>query len=176
MDVTHAQLQKIMPYASSIHIDEFLPYLNAAMSEFGITTPERQAAFLANVAIESGSLRYVVEIADGKAYEGRKDLGNTQPGDGPKFRGRGLLQITGRANYAACGEALKLDLLHHPELLERPVNACRSAGWVFANYKKLNALADQKMITAICRTINGGSNGLKDRLACWKVALNVLDA
>lgn len=175
MDVTKAQLQKIMPYASSIHIDEFLPYLNAAMSEFGITTPERQAAFLANVAIESGSLKYVVEIADGAAYEGRKDLGNTQPGDGTKFKGRGLLQCTGRANYAACGAALKLDLLNHPELLERPVNACRSAGW-FWESKRLNALADQKLMTACARAVNGGSNGLKDRLACWKVALAVLDA
>src|SRR5688500_5004575 len=89
----------------------YAPHINEAMREFGISTPLRQAAFVAQVCHESGSLRYAREIADGSAYEGRADLGNIKPGDGPRFRGRGLLQITGRANYVRCGAALNMDLL-----------------------------------------------------------------
>ena len=95
----------------------FIQPLNDTMDEFGITTPARQAAFLAQVCHESGSLHYTRELADGTAYEGRADLGNTEPGDGPRFRGRGLIQVTGRANYRACGTALNLDLIGHPEML-----------------------------------------------------------
>lgn len=171
--LTEAQLKAIMPNATSQAVAAFLPALNAAMEEFAIVTPARQAAFLANVCIESGSLRYVKEIASGAAYEGRDDLGNTEPGDGVRFKGRGLIQVTGRANYAACGKALGLDLLAHPELLERPVNACRSAAWFWDSHK-LNALADQNMITACCKKVNGGSNGLPQRLAVYRLAIREL--
>lgn len=114
------QLKKIIPYAGR-RADVFLVPINEAMNEFGINTPIRQAAFLAQIAHESGSLRYVREIASGEAYEGRVDLGNTEPGDGPRFRGRGLIQITGRSNYHDCSVALygaEAPLLLHPELLE----------------------------------------------------------
>ena len=102
--ITGAQLQSIMPFAKA-RIPSFVAPLNAAMYEFHINSPLRQAAFIAQIAHESGELRYVKEIASGAAYEGRKDLGNTQPGDGMRYKGRGLIQITGRNNYAECGKA-----------------------------------------------------------------------
>lgn len=165
-------LLKIMPYAKA-RIDIFLEPLNAAMKEFEINTPARRAAFLAQIGHESGQLRYVRELASGQAYEGRKDLGNTQPGDGVRFKGRGLIQITGRSNYIDCGKALALDLLAKPELLEEPESACRSAAW-FWKTRGLNELADAGDQVKITRRINGGTNGLADRLALFEVAKQVL--
>ncbi|WP_369811543.1 glycoside hydrolase family 19 protein [Janthinobacterium sp. SUN137] len=170
--VTLVQLLAIMPLVRP-RAAAFLAPLNAAMLEFGITTPARQASFLSQVGHESGQLRYVRELASGQAYEGRTDLGNTQRGDGVRFRGRGLLQVTGRANYAACGKALGLDLLAQPELLEQAVNACRSAGW-FWQTKGLNALADAGDQVKVTRRINGGTNGLAERQAFFAVAQRVL--
>ena len=170
--VTLAQLVAIMPLARA-RAAAFLAPLNAAMLEFGITTPARQASFLSQVGHESGQLRYVRELASGQAYEGRADLGNTQRGDGVRFRGRGLLQVTGRTNYAACGKALGLDLLAQPELIEQALNACRSAGW-FWQTKGLNALADAGDQRKVTRRINGGTNGLAERLALFAVAQRVL--
>ncbi len=106
-------------------------------------------------------------------YEGRADLGNTQPGDGSKFRGRGLIQITGRANYAACGEALGLDLINQPTLLELPQHAAMSAAW-FWSMKDLNTLADKGDFVKITRRINGGLNGQADRQGLYDKALKVL--
>ena len=170
--MTLDQLIKIMPYARA-RAPAFLAPLNAAMAEFGITTPARQASFLAQVGHESGQLRYVLELASGAAYEGRKDLGNTTAGDGIRFKGRGLIQITGRANYKACGAGLGLDLVTHPELLEQPVNACRSAGWFWMS-RGVNELADAGDQVKVTRRINGGTNGLTDRLALFEVAKRVL--
>lgn len=170
--VTLAQLLTIMPLARS-RAATFMAPLNAAMLEFGITTPARAASFLSQVGHESGQLLYVRELASGQAYEGRADLGNVRPGDGVRFRGRGLLQVTGRANYAACGKALGLDLLAQPELLEQTVNACRSAGW-FWQTRGLNALADAGDQVNVTRRINGGVNGLAERLALYQAARKVL--
>ena len=172
MTLTLQQLITIMPNARA-KAGIFLPALNAAMAEFDINTPARQASFLAQLAHESGQLLYVRELASGAAYEGRKDLGNVQPGDGVRFRGRGLIQVTGRTNYAACGKALGLDLLAQPALLEQTVNACRSAGW-FWQSRGLNALADAGDQVAVTRRINGGTNGLAERLAYFKTAQRVL--
>lgn len=161
-----------MPYTKKA--DVFAGPLTAAMEEFGIAaTPLRQAAFLAQIAHESGSLRYVLEIASGAAYEGRADLGNNEPGDGPYFRGRGLIQITGRSNYRQCGEALGLPLLDEPELLEEPANAARSAAW-FWHSRGLNELADAQDFERITRKINGGLNGYADRCEHYKRARLVL--
>ena len=117
------------------------------MNRYGIVGTARVAAFIAQVGHESGQLRYVREIwgptAQQLTYEGRADLGNTVKGDGSKYHGRGLIQITGRANYAACGEALGLDLINKPELLELPQHAAMSAAW-FWSTKGLNTLADQQ--------------------------------
>ena len=170
-----ATLLKIMPHAKS-RVQEFLEPLNAAMREFHINTPVRQAAFLAQIAHESGELRYVKEIASGAAYEGRKDLGNTQSGDGMRYKGRGLIQITGRNNYAECGKAMGVDLITNPELLETNDLACRSAAWFWAS-RGLNDLADKGDFKRITKRINGGYNGLKERQAYYaraKMALGVV--
>lgn len=159
------ELTHMMPFAAA-RADTYAGPLSRAMIEFDIDTAKRQAAFMAQVCHESGSLRYVKEIADGSAYEGRKDLGNVSAGDGPRFKGRGLLQITGRANYARCGSALHLDLIASPELLELPENACRSAGW-FWGVHALNRHADADHFGTLTKAINGGYNGLDDRIIHW---------
>lgn len=171
--ITAAQLLKIYPFAGRARVNAFIGPLAAALAEFGINTPARQASFLAQIGHESGQLQYVRELASGDAYEGRRDLGNTMVGDGRRYRGRGLIQITGRANYAACGTALSLDLLGSPELLEQPMHACRSAAW-FWKTRGLNELADAGDQVRVTRRINGGTNGLADRLALFKVAQQVL--
>ena len=163
--MTPAELTAIMPHAgprAAIYADP----LTITMVEFQIDTPKRQAAFLANLAHESGSLRYVEEIASGAAYEGRRDLGNTEPGDGVRFKGRGLPQITGRDNYRRCGRALGLDLLSSPELLEQPLHAARAGGW-FWHDKNLAILADADKFGSLCRNWNGGYNGIDDRIQHW---------
>lgn len=172
--ITGTQLQSIMPFAKA-RIPAFIEPLNAAMHEFHINSPIRQAAFIAQIAHESGELRYVEEIASGIAYEYRKDLGNTQPGDGMKFKGRGLIQITGRNNYHECGKALGVDLITNPELLETNDLACRSAAWFWAS-RGLNDLADKGDYIRICRRINGGLNGLKERQAYYVKAMLYLGA
>ena len=172
--ITLDQLRRIMPYAgdrAAIYLDP----LNQAMAEFGIDTPRRQAAFLAQVAHESGSLKYTREIASGAAYESRRDLGNTEPGDGMRFKGRGLIQITGRHNYMICSLALYGDerLLDKPWLLESVIGACRSAAWYWSAFG-LNAIADAGDIKRMTRRINGGLNGLTERMAYYAVAKEVL--
>src|SRR6478736_7421705 len=99
MNLTKDDLKRIMPLASASALDRFCEPINSTLPKYLINTPTRIAAFLAQIAHESGQFRYVKELASGEAYEGRKDLGNTQPGDGKKFKGRGLIQITGRNNY-----------------------------------------------------------------------------
>ena len=191
--MTLDQLNKIMPNART-KAGIFLPALNAAMLEFGINTPARTASFLAQLAHESGQLVYVRELWGptpsqlryerdfSAAWPPRAgtdrnqlpfDLGNSQAGDGSRFRGRGLIQIPGRSNDAACGKALGLDLLAQPALLEQTVNACRSAGW-FWQSRGLNALADAGDQVAVTKRINGGTNGLAERLAYFKIAQKVL--
>ena len=176
MPITEQQLLQILPNAGR-NAGVFVPVLNTAMSRYGIVGTPRAAAFIAQVGHESGQLRFVREIwgptAQQAGYEGRTDLGNTVKGDGSKYRGRGLIQITGRANYAACGEALGLDLLSKPELLEQPQYAAMSAAW-FWSTRGLNTLADQSGFVKITRRINGGLNGLADRQALYEKALKVL--
>lgn len=187
MTVSAQQLQKIMSAATPARIANFIGPLNATMDEFGITTPKRQAAFLAQLAHESGSLRYVQEIASGAAYDNRADLGNTRPDaialaelagttPGRYYKGRGLIQITGYDNYLACSRALLRDdsLTKNPAMLERADLACRSAGWYW-NSRSLNGFADSGAFEQITRRINGGLNGQSDRLAHYQRALSVLE-
>jgi len=171
--LTLAQLIEIVPTAGK-RAAIFINPLNLAMERFQINTPKRVAAFIAQVAHESGSFYYTKEIASGKAYEGRTDLGNTQPGDGVKYKGHGLIQITGRANHLACGRALGLDLIEHPEMLEQPEPAALSAGWFWHDFKNLNPLADAGEFLKITKRINGGTNGLADREQFYNQAKRVL--
>lgn len=156
---------------------EWLPHIESAMQEFEITTPLRQAAFLAQVGHESGGLHWTVEIwgptLAQSHYEGRDDLGNTMPGDGLRFRGRGLLQTTGRSNYLRTGKALGIDLIANPELLALPELASRSAGWFWKTHG-CNAFADNEQFVLLTRRINGGVNGLEDRQRLYEAAKDAL--
>lgn len=163
----------------------FATHLDDACDSYAINTPERLAAFLAQVGHESGSLRYVREIATGEAYEGRKDLGNVHHGDGVRFRGRGLMQITGRDNYAATTARLvgKFSgavphFVDQPDQLEQPRWAAISAAdwW---NSRGLNAWADigtEAAFEKITRIINGGTNGQHDRRQRWERAKRAISA
>ncbi len=182
MPITEQQLLQILPNARR-QAGVFVPALNAAMSKYGIITRLRIAAFIAQIGHESGQLQYVRELGSDQ-YLSKYDtgplakrLGNTPEadGDGQKYRGRGLIQVTGRANYEACSEALFSDarLLNTPELLETPVYAALSAGW-FWQRAGLNTLADKGDFLTITKRINGGTNGLADREALYERALKVL--
>ena len=146
------------------------------MAEFEIATPARQTMFLSQIGHESGSLRYSVEIwgptPAQRRYEGRLDLGNTEPGDGSRFRGRGLIQTTGRANYVVTGKALGIDLVSRPELLGLPELAARSAAWWWRAHG-LNEIADTGDNLKATKRINGGTNGLEDRMARYDTAKQV---
>lgn len=151
--------------------------LAAAFEEYKINTPARQAAFLAQVGHETGGFRWIREIWGPTPaqlrYEGRTDLGNTQPGDGKRFLGRGLIQVTGRANYTRAAAALGIDCVNHPELLEEPTHAARSAG-DFWRTRGLNESAETGEFERITRRINGGMNGYIDRCLRWDMAKRVL--
>lgn len=181
MPITQQQLLQILPSAGA-KAGVFVLTLNTAMQRYQIVGTKRVAAFIAQIGHESGQLVYVREIwgptAAQRKYEGRKDLGNTVTGDGFKYRGRGLIQVTGRANYAACGEALGLDLINHPELLEMPRHAAMSAAWFWAT-NGLNTLADAGDNANIGSIINTGRhgrvpNGADDRAALYDKSLKVL--
>jgi putative chitinase len=175
MDAAELMLVMNIPLARA---QKWAAALTLAMEGGKINTRLRIAAFLAQIGHESGSLVYSKELGGPSyfaKYDGRKDLGNTQPGDGAKFCGRGLIQVTGRANYGRASQALFGDdrLLKTPELLEQPEWAAKSAVWYWST-RNLNALADADRFTDITKAINGGTNGLEDRKARYKYALTVL--
>lgn len=180
--------------ASNSNATLFLDAINQTMEKFEINTAIRQLCFLSQVGHESAGLLYTEELASGTAYEGRKTLGNVQPGDGVKYKGRGLIQITGRTNYQALSDYFKIDFVNNPTWLagkksslcnaDQLKYAALSAGW-FWSIKKLNELADMmatgeelehhendavasnknlEVFTAITKKINGGINGLEDRV------------
>lgn len=164
-----------MPAAKG-RVDRFLVFINRYAPEFGITTSLRMAHYLAQVAHESAELKYTKELASGAEYEGRKDLGNTSRGDGVRYKGRGLIQLTGKANYKAYKEYCGFDVVAKPELLEQPLGATRSSMWYWQTHG-LNALADKDDVKAVTRRINGGYNGLADRekyLTRAKKALGIM--
>lgn len=135
---------------------------NVHLETYSIKTQLRFCHFLAQLAHESGNFRYMEEIASGAAYEGRKDLGNVNKGDGVRFKGRGPIQLTGRANYRRYGQQLGIDFENNPAIVAIPsvglLVACK-----FWSDNGLNALADQDDVTTITRRINGGLNGFEDR-------------
>ena len=155
----------------------YTPHLVYAMARYEINTPLRRAHFLAQIGHESGRLRYCREVwgptPAQQRYEGRADLGNIHPGDGPRFLGRGLIQLTGRSNYSQASQALGVDFIGQPKLLESPEYAALSAGW-FWHSRGLNRLADSDAALAITKRINGGTNGLEDRLKLLERAKRAL--
>jgi len=183
MQISYDQLRAIMPHAPP-DLFRFVAPLNVAMEEYEINNKARQAAFLAQLGHESGSFRYMEEIASGAAYEGRRDLGNheqeaidaaarhgTTPGR--FYKGHGPIQITGYYNHRDAGLALGLDLVNEPVLITLAGPGCRAAGW-FWKSRGCNDLADRGMQEVITRRINGGLNGLADRLAYLDRATRVL--
>lgn len=136
---------------------------NVHFPAFGVMdNPLRLAHFMAQLAHESGGFRYMEEIASGAAYEGRKDLGNVIPGDGKRYKGRGPIQLTGRANYKRFGGICGIDFENHPELPALPSIGLHVA-LLYWRDRNLNALADKDDLEGITRKINGGLNGLTDR-------------
>lgn len=161
----------------------FLPHLLEGFGVYDIGTAQRQAAFLAQIGHESGSLRYTSEIwgptEAQRRYEGRADLGNTQPGDGSRFRGHGLIQTTGRANHAAARDRLRARFVGVPDFEAQPeslglVRWAALSACDFWGMKRLNPLADAGDMIAITRRINGGLNGIDDRLRRWDNARTAL--
>jgi predicted chitinase len=181
--LTDLQLAQVMRNASQRRRALFLQPLNDAMASHGIDTPLRMAAFLAQLAHESGELQFMEEIwgptAAQKRYEPPGDLarrlGNTQPGDGLRFKGRGPMQITGRANYKTFGNLMGLDLVGNPQQAATPEVGFAIAG-LFWQRKGLNELADADNFTEITRRINGGQNGAADRERFHALARQVLGA
>ena len=182
--LTIEQLLAIMPMAGLKRATLYLAPLNAAMAEFQINTPARVAAFLAQVGHESGQLRHVMEIASGKVYDDRADLGNTLPEaraiaaarrstPGQFWKGHGVIQITGYTMHCEARDALGIDCVEDPLILCQPMQAARSAAW-FWRSRKLNELADSGDFIRITRRINGGTNGLADRQALHLAAKGVL--
>jgi len=167
------QLLKCYPNTSKLRAALFVEPLNQTFQRFGADTPQRIRYFLAQIGHESGELRYTEEIASGRAYEGRLDLGNTQPGDGVRYKGRGLIQTTGKTNYVLVGLALNLPLLEKPELLADTEPSAFSAGFFFQN-NNLWPLCDSGDFKELSYRINGrkkavggivpNPNGWEDRL------------
>ena len=197
-------LRAALPAARPTDIAKFATPLADSCTEWGIDTPLRLAAFLAQIAHESGQLRALAESLNysaeallrvfpryfdtgqaaayarqperigSRVYANRMGNGDEASGDGWCYRGRGLIQVTGRTNYTACGAALGLDLIAQPELLEQPGPAAHSAGW-FWHSNGLNRPADARDIATITRRINGGLTGLEDRKACYARACAALE-
>jgi putative chitinase len=182
--VTLKQLRAIYTRAPAKKLRRYLPHLNSAMTEAKINNELRKAAFLAQLAHESVEFLYMKEIGDyayfmrmyditGDRPDVARDLGNTKPGDGARYPGRGPIQITGKYNYRKCGKALGLDLVRHPELAENPSVAFRASAW-FWRSNDINQAADRGDFELVTRIINGGLNGYPERLAYYNRARGVL--
>lgn len=174
-------LARIMPNLPAAKRAQFFPFLQQAMDEFQINTPLRAAAFLAQLAHESAEFRFMEEIWGPTQAQRRyepvtslsKRLGNTQPGDGKRFKGRGPIQLTGRFNYKAYGDQLGIDLISAPEQAATPEVGFRTAG-LYWSKNGLNELADKQFFKTITKRINGGFNGLEDRTKYYVRAKAVL--
>lgn len=169
--ITEQQFRQLLPSGGS-RLAPHWPYVNSALELGKIVTPKRITSFFAQVGHESNDYLWMSELADGEAYEFRTDLGNTpeDDGDGPRFKGGGPMQVTGTDNYRACGEYLGVDLIANPEKIRLPQYATASAVWfwVMGNKKvNLNYLADLDWFRNQTRVINGGYNGLADRIQRW---------
>ncbi len=207
--VTPEQLSEIYPTLSKADAERYAGPLSDAMRAAGMTSPQARAAFLATFAVESGELKFWTEKRnesectrmygpeyagvtfppgtfdgiDGPYTNSSGQLGNTQPGDGYRYRGRGPIQLTGRSNYEAAGQALGVDLVNHPELAANPDVGFKVATWYWNNHKAilpdgsavpLNQAAESGNFTAVSVAVNGGTIGLPNRLKYFDRALAVL--
>lgn len=161
---------------------KFIDGIKMVFDKYRINTPNRMAGFLSQVGVESEELLYTKELGN-SAYFNKYDisfnkekalsLGNKSPGDGARYKGRGLIQVTGYNNYLACGKALGLDLVKSPELLEEPYYAVMSAGW-FWDARNINKASDEDDIKKITKLVNGGYNHLDRRVRYYDLAKKIL--
>lgn len=188
MTLTENKLGRIFPTAGKVKIKTYTAAFNEAFPQYGMTSPKRIAAFLGQIGIESGELKYDEELPSkwnkkdptnkeeptGTLYEGRKTLGNYVAGDGVKFIGRGIIQITGRYNYTQYGSILGIDLIKNPELAKDPVIATKIA-LEYWKKKDLNSYADIWNLDEITKRINGSQKLHHDkRVALTEKALKIL--
>lgn len=159
-------IRRVTPNLSEQQARTIADALGPAFQQYGITTSKRAAAAVAQFAEESASFRTTTEYASGAEYEGRRDLGNIHKGDGVRFKGRGYIQITGRANYEAVSRAFGHDFLAHPADLAQPEWAAKASAWWWQAHG-CNGLADAGDFVALTRRINGGTNGLALRQTYW---------
>lgn len=160
--ITREMIKAIAPNSKEEVIGPLVGYLNKYMPKYEVNNYLRVCHFLAQAAHEAASFRTLEEYASGAAYEGRKDLGNVQRGDGVRYKGRGIFQLTGRANYRAIGAKIGMDLENNPELAESPEVSVLTA-LEYWKSRNLNKWADEDNVERITRLINGGLNGFEDR-------------
>lgn len=180
--VSKGRLLTIMPQAAA-RIDDWIEVLNETMEKYEINTPLRQAAWLANVALETGELKWIKELWGPTEQQKKYDtdpglmaqLGNTEPGDGFRFRGRGLPQLTGRGLYTQYAAARDIDCVKHPELLELPQYAADVGGWFWRDVKRMNPIADAGEFRVVVKKWNGGYTHWDKRRGYYAAALAVLE-
>lgn len=172
--ISRQQLADIWNCSPSLIKPEEVVELNACLHEFGITTKPRLRHFLSQTAHESGGGRFKKELASGADYEGRRDLGNTQPGDGPRFKGAGYIQLTGRANYQDFA-----NFIHDPDVMQGVDYVAEkypftSAGFWWKN-NRMNELCDTNpSVLQVTKVVNGGTNGLEDRQMYYERCLHAI--
>lgn len=168
MNITAANIRAISPTAAPRIVAGIVDN-QQLISQGGIDTPLRLCHFMAQLAHESAHFRVTREFATGQAYEGRKDLGNLQPGDGPRYRGRGLIQTTGRANYREATGVIGGMVPGAPNFEDKPETLeefpwALLAGVIYWRGRNINRHADRDDVRAVTKAINGGFNGLAERI------------
>lgn len=170
--ITFNDLLKFAPRGNRAILQGLVSPLNRYLPEYDIEQPNRIWHFMGQSYVETDQFKTLHEYANGKAYEGRKDLGNINPGDGPKYKGRGIFQCTGRANYEAYGRKLGIDLVNNPELAAQPEISVRIA-CEYWKAKGLSGWADRNDAVMITKRINGGKNALAERIAATERARQI---
>jgi putative chitinase len=172
--ISAADLVKVVPNARQDLVAKLAPAFQQELPKAAINTGLRIAHFVAQMAHES-AFRYMEELGGADyftKYDGRKDLGNTQPGDGARYKGRGIIQLTGRTNYTNYGQKLGVDLVNKPELAADPIVATQVA-CLYWTERRINVSADADDVSAVTRRINGGLNGIDDRIMKLKIAKSI---
>jgi putative chitinase len=168
MNILWDKIEALFPRAQD---GVFIALRDIGVPLMELRNEQRFCYCIAQLAHETGGFQWLRELGGEdyftKLYENRGDLGNNQPGDGAKFPGRGLIHVTGRANYTACADYTKIDCVNHPELLENPVEACQSAAWYWQTKKyqnlSINDWCDRRDFVRVTKMINGGTRGLSNR-------------
>lgn len=167
-------LRTLCPEAKQIIIEGVAEYFNQYSSDYGLNTPLRIVHFIAQAAHETDRFKTLQEYASGSAYEGRKDLGNVKKGDGKRYKGRGIFQLTGRANYITIGKILGIDLETNPESALNPKYSVLIA-LEYWKSRRINSNADIDDVVGVTKKINGGRNGLQDRIILLKKCKELYD-